>query len=146
MTRIAAAVAVLLLGASCVGGGTEITGDLRNVGSVTETFKVSPARAKVGQAITFSLRLVNNAGNEEELTYPTGQRYDFWATIGSREYWRWSDGRVFTQAITKESVPAQTGTTFTASWTPERAGNYVVHGRLAAEGYERELNGELVIE
>jgi hypothetical protein len=143
--RLAAAV-VLLLCASCVGSGTEISGDLRNVGGVTETFKVSPARAKVGQAITFSLRLVNNAGLEERLIYPTGQRYDFWATIGSHEHWRWSDGRVFTQAVTKESIPAQTGTTFTASWTPERPGTYVVHGLLKAERYERELTGKLEVE
>jgi hypothetical protein len=134
-----------LLFVACV-GGANVSGDLRNVGSVTVTFKVAPARAKVGQAVRFSLRLSNNAGRDEELTYPTGQRYDFWTTSGSREAWRWSDGRVFTQATTKESIGAQSGLIFSESWTPERAGTYVAHGRVTADGYERELTGKLEVQ
>jgi hypothetical protein len=137
---------VAFLAASCVGGGPDISGDRRNVGDVTVTFTVSPARVKVGQNVRFSVRLVNNAGREKVLTYPTGQRYDFWATAGRREEWRWSKDRVFVQAVTEEELAPQGGVTFAESWAPARRGTYVAHGRLTARGYERELTGRLVVE
>lgn len=145
MKRIFSIVAAAMLCVSCVGEGPDVSGDLRNVGSVTVTFRISPARAKVGQAVRFSLRLLNNSGRKEELTYATGQRYDFWATSGSRVAWRWSDDEVFTQAITKESISPQTALIFSESWTPVRAGEYIGHGRVGAKGYERELTGKLEV-
>jgi hypothetical protein len=144
--RFVAALAVLLACGSCVGYSSEISGDLRNVGSVTMTFKVTPARVKVGQNVRFAFRLVNNAGREEKLTFPTGQRYDFWATMGSREAWRWSDGRVFVQVVTREQIAPQSAISFAESWVPEREGNYVVHGELKAQGYGRALTGRVTVE
>ncbi len=146
MTRLGAFVAVLLACSSCVGAGTDISGDLRNVGAVTVTFKIAPARVKVGQHVRFSFRLVNNAGREEKLTFPSGQRYDFWATAGAREAWRWSVDQVFVQAIMHEAIPAQSSISFAESWPPERQGRYIVHGELKAKGYGRELTGRLVVE
>lgn len=146
MTRGAALIALVLLCVSCIGAGPDISGDLRNVGGVTVTFKVQPARAKVGQNVRFTFRLVNNQGREEQLTFPTGQRYDFWATSGAREAWRWSNDRVFVQAVTRETLGSQSSVTFAESWVPEQPGSYVVHGKLTARGYERALTGRLEVE
>lgn len=146
MKRLVAAVAVLVACCSCVGSASDISGDLRNVGSVTMTFKVTPARVKVGQSVRFSFRLVNNGGREEKLTFPSGQRYDFWATARGREAWRWSDDQVFIQAVTRSTIPAQSSISFSESWSPERAGTYIVHGEFKAQGYGRELTGRLIVE
>lgn len=146
MKRLLAVIALLMACCSCVGDASDISGDLRNVGSVTMTFKVTPARVKVGQNVRFSFRLVNNAGREEKLTFPSGQRYDFWATAGAREAWRWSDDRVFVQAVTRSTIAPQSSVSFAESWSPDRVGTYVVHGEFKAEGYERELTGRLKVE
>lgn len=146
MRRFLTVAAVVLACGSCAGGGPGISGDLRNVGSVTVTFKVAPAPVKVGQAVRLTFRLVNNAGREEQLTFPTGQRYDFWATRDDREVWRWSTGRVFVQQITHQSIAAQSVISFAESWTPDRAGTYVLHGELTAERYRNDLRGELLVE
>jgi hypothetical protein len=144
--RLIAILAATIMLVSCVGEGPGISGDLRNVGGVTVTFKVAPARVKVGQAVRFTFRLVNNVGREELLTFPNGQRYDFWVTSGTREAWRWSEGRVFVQAIMHETIASQSGLTFAESWTPESAGSYIAHGRLTASGYERPLTGRVVVQ
>jgi hypothetical protein len=144
--RIVGALAIALLGVSCAGEASNISGDLRNVGPVTVTFKVEPARVRVGQSVRFTFRLVNNAGKDEQLTFPTGQHYDFWATRGTTESWRWSEGRVFIQTITRETITPQSSLTLSEFWKPERAGEYIAHGRLTASGYERELTGKLVVE
>jgi hypothetical protein len=145
--RLVALVGVcVLIGFGCAAGGPEISGDLRNVGGVTVTFKVSPARAKVGQSVGVTFRLVNNVGRAEELSFPSGQRYDFWATRNGREVWRWSKGRVFVAEVTRESLAPQSGITFAERWTPDEPGSYIVHGELKAEGYGRDLTGRLEVQ
>jgi hypothetical protein len=144
--RVVAGVALALLSVSCVGDSPDVSGDLRNVGPVTVTFKVEPARVKVGQSVRFTFRLVNNAGRDERLTFPTGQHYDFWTTRGTTESWRWSEDRVFIQTITTQTILPQGSLTLSEFWKPERAGRYIAHGRLTAQGYERELTGRLVVE
>jgi hypothetical protein len=145
MKRSIVVLAAGLLCISCV-GEADISGDRRNVGSVSVIFKVEPARVRVGQAVRLTFRLVNNAGREERLTFPSAQRYDFWVTSGTRQTWRWSKGQVFVQALTNETISAQGSLTLGEAWTPEHAGSYVAHGRLTARGYERELTGRVVVE
>lgn len=135
---------MLLLGAGCAGRET-ITGERRTVGAVTVTFTVDPSAVEVGQSVQLRIRLVNSGGTAEELVFPTGQEYDFWVTDGDSEVWRWSDGRVFTQAFTELDVPSQTAETFVESWQAEEPGTYVVHGIVLAESYEHEMTGEVVV-
>jgi hypothetical protein len=53
-----------------------------------------------GSEISFALSVVNNTKKNVELTFPTGQTHDFIVidSVG-REMWRWSEGRMFTQAL-----------------------------------------------
>lgn len=53
-----------------------------------------------GTEISFALNVVNNSKKNVELIFPTGQTHDFVVvdSIG-REMWRWSEGRMFTQAL-----------------------------------------------
>jgi hypothetical protein len=50
--------------------------------------------------IRFALHVVNTSRKRIELTFPSGQTYDFVIldTLG-REMWRWASGRMFTQAL-----------------------------------------------
>jgi hypothetical protein len=144
MRRAAIALTLLALSAACSSG--EVTGNRRVVGGVSMSFSVTPARAEVGKAIRFTLRLTNATGKAEELTFPTGQHYDFWVKEADKEVWRWSDDRVFTQEITSDEIEPQGTLVLTESWAPERTGTFEVFGELRADGYKRPLAGELVVE
>jgi hypothetical protein len=135
--------ALLVIGVAC--SGNEVSGDRRTVGGVGVSFSVAPSRAEVGRSVRFTLRLTNVTGKTEQLTFPTGQRYDFWVMDGDEEVWRWSDDRVFTQAITKSSIDTQGTLVLSENWTPDRSGDFEAFGELAADGYERPLSGELRI-
>jgi hypothetical protein len=141
--RLVALVCALTL-VSCA-GSDEVSGDRRVVGGVSVTFSVRPARVEVGKTVTFTLRVVNIAGREAELTFPSSKQYDFWVTRGSREVWRWSDGRLFTQAIEKRTIAPQSQIVLSEPWAAGPAGEYRVHGELLADGYRRDLEGELTV-
>lgn len=57
--------------------------------------------------IRFSLRVVNNSKKRVEITFPSGQTYDF-VVIDSvgREMWRWGSDRMFTQALRNKLLGA----------------------------------------
>lgn len=141
---VAAALSATLLFGACA-AGEDISGERRNIGGVTVTFRVEPSKARTGQTVRLTLRLVNNTGNAEELTFPSGKRYDFWVTRGDDELWRWSHDQVFTQQITNQTIEGQSGVAFDETWTVDGQGTLVAHGELEADGYEGDLTGELVV-
>ena len=143
-TKPLAIVSLVLFAFAACAGGSEVAGDRRVVGGVSVTFTVRPARAEVGRPVRFVLRLTNNAGRAEQLTFTSGQQYDFWVTDGDEEIWRWSAERAFTQAIEEKSLGPQESLTFEETWTTTGAGSFVAHGEVKAEDY-RPLTGELVV-
>lgn len=136
--------AALVCLAACA-GSAEVSGDRRVVGGVIVTFTVTPGRAEVGRAVRVALRLTNNTGRAEKLTFASGQQYDFWVTDGDKEIWRWSEDRVFTQAIEERTLGPQESLTLAESWTTTKAGELVAHGQLKANGYGRALSGDLIV-
>lgn len=141
MIRLVGVAIVTLLAAAACAGSSDVAGERRNVGNVTVTFTVNPARAKVGQTVRLTIRLLNNSGRAASLTFPSAQKYDFWITEGGREIWRWSAERVFTQDVTQQDLDGQTGTSFSESWRAAQMGKLVAHGRLTAETYDGEMTG-----
>lgn len=129
--------------AACGGDGGRVSGDIRNVSGVTVTFKADPATLQEGQTVQLTLKLVNNSGTPAELKFSSGQKYDFWITTDGDDVWRWSEGKAFTQAFVEESIPGQSGVTYTESWTPDAPGTYTVHGELKAEGYAGPFEGRV---
>lgn len=85
--------------------------------------------------------IVENTGSEpRELTFNSGQKYDFIIKDeNSREVWRWSDGLMFTQVITGETVGPGESITYTAQWpltdlegSKVGAGDYEVVAKVMA--------------
>lgn len=106
----------------------------------------SAAAADSGSALATSLavtvqdgvRLVlsatNTSGSRMELDFPSGQLYDF-AVLDSmgREVWRWSTGRMFTQALQNRFLAPGETLSFAERWdarTP--AGRYTAVATLAS--------------
>jgi hypothetical protein len=140
--RMLALAFVIAVFTSCA-GSDEVSGDRRVVGGVTLTFTVRPAHVELGRTVRFTLRVTNIAGQATELTFPSSKQYDFWVTRGGDEVWRWSEGRLFTQAVEKRTIDPQGAIVLTEPWTAEPAGTYRVHGQLHADGFGRDLTGEL---
>jgi len=144
MMKIFVPLVCFLLFAACAAGGN-VTGERRNVNSITVTFTATPSKVRPGQPVRLAIRLVNNAALEQPLVFNSGQRYDFWVTASGREVWRWSTGQMFTQEVTKQKLQGQTGLSFSESWTPAGTGTYIAHGEVAANGYKGDMQAKVVV-
>jgi len=93
--------------------------------------------------------LVANAGEKKaELSFPSGQTHDI-AVLDERgrEVWRWSDGRLFTQALQTKTLGGGDTVAYDESWTPPRAapGHYTIVATLNSSNYPLEQRAELVL-
>lgn len=89
-----------------------------------------------GESIEFFLTVSNNSDNAVILNFSSGLQYDFYIKSSSNvEVWRWSDGKVFTQAQTEITVPAHDTVHVSETWNQELAGGEnIAIGRYTASG------------
>lgn len=86
--------------------------------------------------ITFALTIRNRSNAARTLTLPSSQTHDCIVySAKKQEVWRWSAGRLFTQAITELSLAPGESRSFTSTWNltdrkgaPLPAGDYQVVG------------------
>lgn len=89
--------------------------------------------AQVGDtAVHFRLHATNTSDAPVVLEFASGQRFDFIVRdAGGSEVWRWSEDRMFTQALGQESIPPGETVTFDGTWpTQGRTGTYEAVGRI----------------
>lgn len=94
----------------------------------------------MGDNVEFVLHITNNAQKKLELTFPSGQNYDVTVldSVG-REVWRWSSGRMFTQALQNHVLEANETLTYEAAWNPESMrGAFVAVASLRSENHPLE--------
>ena len=89
------------------------------------------------EPVVMTLKVTNIKEEDLTLTFPTAQRYDFVVKKGKQIVWVWSEGRMFAQAIGRETLKA--GETFSYEITWDQSGlesiqpplgAYTVHGIL----------------
>ena len=75
-----------------------------------------------GHQLAFTFRVTNNAKKKLELVFPSGQTHEVvvFDAVGE-EVWRWSDGRMFTQALQNRIIAAGDTLTLEMIWTPKEA-------------------------
>lgn len=79
---------------------------------------------------------VTNAGTEQiEMAFPSGKIADIAVSKSGQEVWRWSAGRMFTQAI--ETVMLAPGESFTREmdWENPQPGDYTATASLEASDH-----------
>jgi Intracellular proteinase inhibitor len=88
----------------------------------------------MGEEVNLVLQVTNTSRGALELTFPTGQTYDFAVRRGGREVWRWSEGQVFTQAVREERLEPGETVRHEARWPVPAAasGEYEAVGILTA--------------
>lgn len=71
----------------------------------------------VDDEIHFALHVTNNTDKLTELRFPNGQTHDF-AVFDSAgaQVWRWSDGRMFTQALKARMLRSHKTVSFENDW------------------------------
>jgi hypothetical protein len=115
----------------------------RQQGSPLATSQKSPVAAQIhvrsSEAnIRFSLRVVNTSKKRLEITFPSGQTYDFVVldSVG-REMWRWGSDRMFTQALRNKPLGAGETLDFeeTLKALPLPPGRYVARATLTSANY-----------
>lgn len=91
-----------------------------------------------GDTVVLALQVTNPHDATVEVTFPTGQAYDFAVRdAGGRELWRWSAERGFTQAVqTRPLAPGATWS-FTERWIPPAGtrGALTAVARLASSSH-----------
>ena len=89
-------------------------------------------------SIRLALHVINTGKKRVELTFPSGQTYDFVIldSLG-REIWRWGSGRMFTQALRNKLLAGGEALDVEETWTtaPLPPGKYVARGTLTSLNY-----------
>lgn len=97
--------------------------------------------------VSLTLTVKNPNAQPIDVTFPSGQKYDFVVTdsLTGKDVWRWSAGRAFTQAIETRTVPANGSLTFTEKWTPPAKGLYLAHGLLVSTSHRAEAYASVIV-
>jgi uncharacterized protein YndB with AHSA1/START domain len=90
--------------------------------------------------------VVENAGESAvDLTFTSGQQFDIVVTDDGEAVWRWSDGRMFTQAIEELTLEPGDELSFNGTWENPDPGTYEVTGSLAAQSESAEATTTLTV-
>lgn len=101
----------------------------------------------VRDGVHFSLELKNNTTKMVELRFPNGKTHDFFVLDDSgREVWRWSAGRMFTQALQNKLIMAKENAVFADSWDAANAhGKFTAVAVLASDNHPVEERVEFAL-
>ena len=89
-------------------------------------------------SVRLALHVINTSKKRVELTFPSGQTYDFVIldTLG-REVWHWANGRMFTQALRNKSLGSGEALDLEETWMESSLppGRYTARALLTSENY-----------
>ena len=90
----------------------------------------------VDDDVRFAFNVANDGAKKLELLFADGRTHDVVVldSIG-REVWRWSDGRLFTQAVQAKVLRASDRIAFEEAWNDARPGNYTAVATLASSNF-----------
>lgn len=108
----------------------------------------SSMRVTVGDEIELSMHVTNSSGKALELRFPSGQTHDFVVldSVG-REVWRWSEGRLFTQALQTKMVDRDETISYSDRWEASAppSGTFTAVGVLHSSTHPVETRVEFAI-
>ena len=117
----------------------------RAAGSTSEgrTLATS-ANVSVNDGVSLTLHVTNVTDHSVELTFPSGQAYDFVILDSAgRELWRWSEGHMFTQALKNKFLSSKETLTYQEQWDGVgRSGRFTAVALLKSSNYPVEQRVE----
>lgn len=98
----------------------------------------SAVEVNAGQdGVRFALKVTNAMKKHVELAFPNGQTHEFVVvdSVG-RQIWRWSDSRLFTQAVQNKLLSSGETMEYAEEWShPTQHGRYTVIATLNSTNY-----------
>lgn len=99
---------------------------------VVSHVKVDTARGDV----RFAIEVNNDSRKRVELNFPSGRTHDFVVLdAAGKEVWRWSAGRMFTQAMQNRLLDANDSVVYAERWSPPAPGQYTLVAQLHSDNY-----------
>lgn len=98
--------------------------------------------------LRFALDVMNSGRSGVEITFPSGQAYDFVVldSVG-REVWHWAEGRMFTQALQNKVLSSGDTLRIAESWdAPAMRGRYTAVAKLRSSNYPLEQRVDFVMQ
>lgn len=111
--------------------GTGGTSGVKKGEGISLSLRCEPRVAVAGAVFSLTLNVRNLSGHKRTFDLPSGQVYDFVAfAADGLEAWRWSEGVLFTQAVTPVTLAPDESKVFKVAWDPSglAAGKYRVEG------------------
>ena len=104
---------------------------------LASSLDVAVSAAQATKDVRFALHVTNRADKNVELMCPSGQTHEFLVTDESgREVWRWSEGRMFTQALQSKLLGGAETATYEETWQPgTRTGHFTVVATLRSSSH-----------
>ncbi len=101
---------------------------------------------RVSDEVRFDLAVTNDGEKKAELEFPSGQTHDIEVRDASgRTVWRWSEGRLFTQALQNKVLRTADTLHFNEAWTPSAPGRYVAVATVASANYPLTQRAEFIV-
>lgn len=96
--------------------------------------------------VRFALNVMNVGRKHVELSFPSGQSYDF-VVVDSlgREVWHWSTGRMFTQGMQNKQLGTGDVMLVSEVWKRPRPGHYTAIATLNSSNYPIEQRAEFTL-
>ena len=144
---------ILLLCAACVAfaSSSSVRRQSPNKNSIehhrTTAAVASSFAVDVKNGVEFKLDVRNNTKRMVELRFPNGMTHDFVVfDEGGKEVWRWSSGRMFTQAIQNKLVKSNDSAVFADTWNGKNAhGKFTAVAILSSENHPVEQRVEFAL-
>lgn len=100
----------------------------------------------VGDEVQFAFRITNGSSKRIELRFPSGQTHEVIVLDPQeREVWRWSHGRMFTQAMQNKMLGVSDTLVFRETWRPDATGTYTAVASLLSENHPTEQRVEFAV-
>lgn len=95
--------------------------------------------------VAFVFTVKNEDSESAMLSFRDSCTADFAVLDGDDERWRWSQGRMFTQALQSDELEPGETVTYEGEWEQPDAGTHTVVATLEAENHDCEARTELSI-
>jgi hypothetical protein len=100
----------------------------------------------VEDGVRFEFAIVNASKKKLEVNFADGRTHDVVVfDANGREVWRWSEGKMFTQAVQNRVLRTTDAIRFEEAWQDPLPGSYVAVATLASANYPVERRVEFVV-
>ena len=115
--------------------------------ALTDTSLAASAKVAVGSDVELALQVTNLAKHAVEVNFPSGQTHEFVVLDSTgHEVWRWSTGRMFTQALQNREVDADETLSFRERWDSRgHHGKYTALASLRSSNHPVEERVDFVL-